>query len=436
HYNDTSNFSKQGWPEGKQLVTVTPFDGLHLYIYHWSDGSFSSYDRQLQKFDSHYRVTDDKLELGWPHHFDPTQHEIIDVSINPGSDQNSAIYANGKMQYKVSVRVKVVDRNTYDGVNLSDHYSAINNKGLVRDLVTLYLGDKSVDTDTANIAIDGEGEYTSNSWIASRVDAGYSKDLRADGTFIAQVDGSFVEFEQEDDAAYPASAGWNVYNYWVSSTEETGLDGMDICARVGSYSADGQGYYDSCDRYEYAHITVLPPKRFSKKDYSLTIRPLGDLGMNLADHRVMSIGLKNGSVKNSWAKEFHTDNAGSACVATYNNHWNSALGQTWNNNTSLYLLPFGTDSDEGPYMYAPWGNTSPRAAVSTLPKDRINLLATGASLHVVTSGVNKGTWTNCRGGWEWTHHNYALSGKVGFEDTYGNDGTIIFTPSGWDFNFD
>lgn len=124
-------------------------------------------------------------------------------------------------------------------MDLSDHRTSFNEEGQLRDLVTLYLEDYEVDTDGANLLIDGAGDNASSHWKASRTDAGYDKSLNVFAHDSEQSDGSSIGRDQNDDAAYPASEGWNSYVYWVSSTEQTGPDPMGICARVGGYSSDG-----------------------------------------------------------------------------------------------------------------------------------------------------------------------------------------------------
>ncbi|WP_172566110.1 hypothetical protein [Vibrio navarrensis] len=446
HNSDEGFYFKwRGWPKGKKVSAVGPnplfADRL---IYWWSDGSRSDWDDTKARFVDHEATPGDwYINKGWPKEniFYPEEYEIRDIRVNEHSVVNGAIYANGRMQYKVNVKVQITDRHG-NGVQLDDQMTGLNQNGQLRDLVTLYRGDKVVDTSGANLPIDEVGDYTSTQWKASRNDAGYDKFLNTYQGYTEQIDGSIVELDQQEGDFYPAKDGWNSYTYWVSSSEQTGPDPMRICARAGSYGENGEGYYDSCadGRNESAKLQAIVPPQSSVHDYIVTERHLGDMGMTLAEHKVLSVGLKNGgAIRSAIHLDSHSSNHGNECVATYNNHWTSALGQTWNHNTCLFFLPFGVSKVAGPEMYQVWElnwhHAFPRASVDLLPKGKINFLASSGEIHVVVSGVNKGTWTKCTSGscwgnwWTPAHQNVRLSGRVSFVDNYGTDRILTLSPS-------
>ncbi|MCG9685205.1 hypothetical protein L1D31_22050 [Vibrio sp. Isolate23] len=452
-------FKERGWPVDKRLSAVMFRPESHWRTsYWWSDGSRSEWDLHEQKFVEHEENQGDWwVKKGWPQAnvFYPELYEVRDVRVNEHSVGNGAIYANGRMQYKVDVKVQITDRSG-NGVNLRDSDTGLNQNLQLQDLVTLYRGDKVVDTSGANLTIDDTGDYASNSWKASRHDAGYDKYLNTYQGYAEQIDGSIVELEQHENDSYPAKDGWNSYTYWVSSTEQTGPTPIRICARAGSYGANGEGYYDSCadGRNESAKLRAIVPPRYSVNDYSVTERHLGDLGMNLAENKLITVTLKtNAGIRSAIPLDRHANNNGYHCVAGFNNHWNSALGQTWNHNTALYFLPFGQENvTRGPWMFQPYGLGNPNypkwqnISISAMSKDKINFLASTAELHAIVTNINKGTWTECAtyraqqpGESEWnylerrfkdlTHHNHVLSGQVAFVDSYGNDGIITLSPS-------
>ncbi|HHQ4530912.1 TPA: hypothetical protein ACSP1Y_004766, partial [Aeromonas hydrophila] len=300
-YPASSKQMWRDWPAGKVLKSVVNHPKSDDLYFFWDDNTYSRYGWDADKFKGGFPAANNDGWLNWPDNevFDPAQHEVRDVRVNQYSAGNGAIYANGKMQYKVEVRVQIVDRNE-KGVNLTDRRTGVNQAGQRQHLVTLYRGDKRVDTAGANLAIDNVGDYASNSWTASRNDRGYDKYLNVFAHYSEQIDGTVVEHDQDDDAAYPASDGWQSYVYWVSSTEQTGPDPMRICARVGSYGLDGKGYYDSCadGRNEFARVRSQAPKQYGASDYIVSRRSLGSFDMGGdANHVAIKVNLKGASIR-------------------------------------------------------------------------------------------------------------------------------------------
>ncbi|HHQ4530952.1 TPA: hypothetical protein ACSP1Y_004809, partial [Aeromonas hydrophila] len=273
-------------------------------LYWMTDGTYSEWDNHQQKFTYHSPVAPKWFaDRDWPggSRFVPSKHEVRDIRINEHSPNGGAIYANGRMQYKVVVRVQIQDSNG-NGVYLGDQGTGGNSTSYGRDLVTLYLGDKRVDTSGANLAIDGARDaHSSAVWHASRTDAGYDKTLSAyhldpEVMYEAHVD----DEHDSDEMEYAASDGWNSYTYWVSTSEQTGPDPMRICARAGAYGQNGDGYYDSCanGRNESARVRSQAPKQYGASDYIVSRRSLGSLGMGgNANHAVITVNLKGATLR-------------------------------------------------------------------------------------------------------------------------------------------
>ncbi|HHQ4530836.1 TPA: hypothetical protein ACSP1Y_004680 [Aeromonas hydrophila] len=433
-------FRARNWPDGKRVAAIYPNPSQPNTTLYWmTDGSFSEWNNNQRQFVYHAPVTALwYIQRGWPAvSFDPSEHAVRDIRINEDSLNAQAIYANGRMQYKVVVRVQIQDSNG-NGVYFGEQGTGGNSARQARDLVTLYLGEKRVDTPGANLAIDGARDaYSSAVWQASRFDAGYDKILSAYHLDPGVMYEAHVDDEHDsDEMEYAASDGWNSYTYWVSTTEQTGPDPMRICARAGAYGQNGDKYYDSCanGRNEFARVRSQAPKQYGTSDYIVSRRNLGsfDMGGN-ANHVAIKVNLKGASIHSAESIGGVTggNNGDVRCIATFNEHWGTAVGRTWNNNTSLYFINFGRESVSGPHMYAPWSDTYPRVPVSNLDKKSINLLETTGSLYVVAAGRNTGTWTNCRD-WSWSNHaDYKIPGQVKFIDNFGNEGVIAWFPFEW-----
>ncbi|HHQ4530948.1 TPA: hypothetical protein ACSP1Y_004805, partial [Aeromonas hydrophila] len=299
-------FEARNWPDGKRVAAIYPNPTNPNYILYWmTDGMYAEWDNVRKRFGYYSPVAEPWFtQRGWPSvAFDPSKHEVRDIRVNEHSPNGGAIYANGRMQYKVVVRVQIQDSNG-NGVYLGDQGTGGNSARQARDLVTLYLGDKRVDTPGANLTIDGTRDASSAAssmvWYASRFDAGYDKTLSAyhldpEVMYEAHVD----DEHDSDEMEYAASDGWNSYTYWVSTSEQTGPDPMRICARAGAYGHNGDGYYDSCanGRNESARVRSQAPKQYGASDYIVSRRNLGDLGMGSADHNVITVGLKGASIR-------------------------------------------------------------------------------------------------------------------------------------------
>ncbi|MFM5219614.1 hypothetical protein ACEUAM_22455 [Aeromonas hydrophila] len=435
-------FADRGWPAGKRVAAIYPNPANPNATLYWmTDGTYSHWDNNQQKFIYHSPIAPAWFtQRGWPAvAFDPLKYEVRDIRINEHSPNGGAIYANGRMQYKVVVRVQIQDSDG-NGVYLGGRGTGTNKAREARDLVTLYLGDKRVDTPYANLKIDGEWDpYSSTVWHASRTDAGYDKTLSAyhldpEVMYEAHVD----DEHDSDEMEYAASDGWNTYTYWVSTTQQTGPDPMRICARAGTYGQNGEGYYDSCanGRNESARVRSQAPKHYGASDYNVSRRSLGsfDMGGN-ANHVAITVNLKGATLRTAENIGGVVDgnNGDVRCIAAFNHHWGTAVGQHWNSNTSLYFVTFGWESVSGPYMYAPWHNNYPRVPVSGLDKKSINLIETTGSLYAVVAGRNTGTWTNCRD-WSWSNKaDYKISGRVKFMDSFGNEGVMTWSPLEWSY---
>ncbi|MDQ1886657.1 hypothetical protein RA180_21950 [Aeromonas salmonicida] len=433
HYSATDSRLVGNWPAGKQLAAVGTYPGYvgSWQIYYWSDGSFSSYDIAKGAFGFHYSATDSRLVGNWPvFTLDPAQHEVRDVRVNQYSAGNGAIYANGRMQYQVVVRAQIVDR-AGKGVDFSDRGTGLNRAGQLRDLVTLYRGHQGVDRSGANLAIDKVGDFASTSWTASRTDAGYDKYLNVFEHYSEQIDGTIVEHAQDDDAAYPASDGWNTYAYWVSSTEQTGADPMRICARVGSYGSAGEGYYDSCanGRDESAKVRALPPRRFNSSDYKVESTKIpAPLGEAYHNYLLMSLFLNHGSI---FGYEYISKPTGfnTSCVAGMSYSWRES---DWkNNNLSLHIMPpKSTTSSIHVYdTYGDWGGID--VPVSGMNANALNFV----SARAVSFGSNgNGVWSNCTAPrYLWERIQYDAAARVRFFDNFGNSGELTFERTHWDY---
>ncbi|ELB2794093.1 hypothetical protein QMX34_004757 [Aeromonas hydrophila] len=433
-------FGARGWPAGKRVAAVYQNPNHANAIIYWmTDGFYSHWDNTQQHFTYHSPIVPGWfVARGWPKvSFDPSRYEVRDIRINEHSPNGGAIYANGKMQYKVVVRVQIQDSDG-KGVYLGDRGTGGNQARQARDLVTLYLGDKRVDTPGANLAIDGEGDHRSNVWQASRFDAGYDKLLSAYHLDPDVMYEAYAEDEHDsDEMDYSANDGWNTYTYWVSTTQQTGPDPMRICARVGAYGQNGEGYYDSCanGRNESARVRSQAPKHYGASDYIVSHRNLGSLGMGDANHNVMTVGLKGATIRSAENMGGVTggNNGDVRCVATFNHYWSAALGNHWNSNTSLYFIGFGREAVAGPHMYAPWSDTYPRVPASGLDTKKINFIETTGAHYIVTFGRSTGTWTNCRD-WSWSNHaDYKIAGRVKFLDGFGNEGIMTLSPVEWSY---
>ncbi|MDQ1885321.1 hypothetical protein RA180_15125 [Aeromonas salmonicida] len=436
HYSATDDKLMGGWPAGKQLAATGSYPGSEVdkRIYYWSDGSFSTYDFVEGAFTRHYSATDGKLQKNWPvlETFNPAQHEVIDVLVNADS-AGGVIYANGRMQYKVVVRAQIVDKLSNEGVSLSDWRTSLNQEGQVSDLVTLYLGDDEVDTPGANLAIDGVGDYASNTWKASRTDAGYDKSLNVFARDSEQIDGSIVEHSQDDDTAYPASEGWNSYVYWVSTTEQTGPDPMSICARVGSYNSDDDddddGYWDSCeeDWDKSAKVKSLPPKRYVTGDYDISTSKININSEDKHNYALTTVALKNERIKSASISS-PPSGSRSDCVGRYSEYFPSQYA--WNHNTSLHMIPFGAETYRVNVLGV-YSGTDLRSEnvkyVTHLQPDRINLVQARARLVQPEWGY----WTNCTS--YAPYANIDTVGSIQFIDSYGNDGDVSFRRIDWEY---
>ncbi|MDQ1886277.1 hypothetical protein RA180_19985 [Aeromonas salmonicida] len=416
-YPDTGKFR---WPSGKKLAATAPsWSNTSHVFYFWGDGAYSIFDTGTKTFTAHKDDTSDLT--GWPTTdtvlFDPAKHEVRDIRVNQHSAGNGAIFANGRMQHRVVVRVQVTDRDR-KGVSVIDANGGRNQAGQIRDFVTLYLGYKPVDTG-ANLAIDDEGDFPHSDWKASRSDAGYDKYLNAYAHYAQQIDGSFVELGQDDDAAYPASDGWNTYIYWVSSKAQTGSDPERICVRAGSYGTAGTGYYDGCanGRDESAKVRALPPKRYKNSDYLLSERAEVGIGANV---NLFSVELRDAQIREAKKAREPTTGASSDCVAMSNR--NTSINQR------LSMVPFRQENYNSLEVYNLVNDSTTEvitpAKLGPLATDKIYLMEVFGKL----DSQHVGIWSNCTGH-ENKKMNITASGKISFLDSYGNDGVIMFTPS-------
>ncbi|MDQ1886677.1 hypothetical protein RA180_22055, partial [Aeromonas salmonicida] len=441
-------FDGKGWPAGKRVAAIVegPADGYTYYW--WADGSVSMWKNAEQIFESHFpdqtKWFDDR---GWPNAnpwFNPAQHKVNDVRVNLGS-AGGVIYANGRMQYKVVVRTQIVDKVSGRGVSLSDLRTSVNQAGQARDLVTLYLGDYRVDTAGANLLIDGAGDYASSNWKASRTDAGYDKYLNVFAHYSEQIDGSIVEHSQDDDAAYPASAGWKSYVYWVSGTEQTGPDPMSICARVGGYSSDGNGYWDTCanGRDESAKVRALAPRRFGSGDYRVqTSKIAAPGGEYYHNYTHISVSLNKGSIF-GYEHVWRPTHFMGSCIAGYSksygngSHNDVSLGK--NDNVSLYVMPFKSVTSSIRFYGISNGTpVSFSVPVNGLNSNVLNFVRVQAMILGEVGGFNyvwgDGVWSNCSSVGNLLHNpTFDADGGVRFFDSFGNQGELIFRRQGLEY---
>lgn len=426
--NQTKWFDDRGWPAGKRVAAIVNGPAAGYTYYWWTDGGVSMWKDATNQFEVHYpnqtKWFDDR---GWPIvSFDPLIHKVKDIKVNDGVPTGT-IYANGRMQYKVVVRAQIVDKASGKGVDFSDRGTGRNQADQVRDLVTLYIAGRPVDTPGRNLKIDNVGDDNASiTWTASRIETDYEKSIASLGRHSEQIDGTVVGHDQEDDNAYPASDGWQSYVYWLSSTKATTNNTpLQFCARIGSYG----GYLDSCggDLLRFAQVRAREPRKFRADDYDILVLPDLSGGDRLQSYTLKAVGLKHGRIRGALISSappgasLPTANGG--CVARYNR---ALVGGAWsNNNSSLTMIPFGASSYQinALRIWDIGGSSQILENIYLLPAlqtDRINLIQAKGKLQQNGLGI----WTNCTDFAPAT--DIEMFGSIQFIDSFGNSGELTF----------
>ncbi|WP_143330326.1 hypothetical protein [Chromobacterium haemolyticum] len=253
HFGPSDEKLIHNWPMKKKLAAIAPNPqpGSNNWIFYWQDGTFDTLEKYSHVLSSAGAYSRERLIRNWSMQdlvLDPKKHQVTAVKIQqdyPGK----AIYANGRMQKKVTVFVQVKDL-LGRGVQLHDKSSAINQQGSLQDLVTLYIKNKGINKDGGNLLIDGQGTYASTSWKASRVDKGYAKLLPQDAGSTP------LSIARGWEAKYPKEDGWNQYTYWLDSVMAG--QNVEICAQAGTVGAS----LDSCATDSSVIITTKEPEVF------------------------------------------------------------------------------------------------------------------------------------------------------------------------------
>ncbi|MFM5309679.1 hypothetical protein ACEUAM_22855, partial [Aeromonas hydrophila] len=225
---------------------------------------------------------------------------------------------------------------------------------------------------------------------------------------------------------YSANDGWNTYIYWVSTTQQTGPDPMRICARVGTYGQNGEGYYDSCanGRNESANVRSQAPKHYWAADYYQTSRLQQGPSDHYQKYFVSSVGLRGGKIHSAQVATPPVSGARASCVGTFGKSRDSRPSYQ---NVSLILMPFGQTSADVVEMYtAKHGRYDKPFPQTGLDGGKINLVESHGSLYDNVGSRYYGYWSVCGDYTDGTQPTVSAPGAISFIDSYGNDGRITF----------
>lgn len=176
-------------------------------------------------------------------------YTIGNVEISPSNQSGNPIpiYANGLMQYPITVKFQAFDKNGNTVPKFSDHMTAADESGHRMNFIRLYVGGKYMPNSEIEIPIDGEHyESQKQGWKASRKKNKYAQNLD-------------VMNESQAD-----SSGWHEFTYWLSTDNiaATG-ESVKICALISS----GKNQVDSCGMLdESISLNPKPPILYSEHE--------------------------------------------------------------------------------------------------------------------------------------------------------------------------
>ncbi len=186
--------------------------------------------------------------------------ELLPYSANEQSA--SSVFANGRMQFPVHVKVKLHDSSGKPiNQNVSDYLTAQDINGNNINLIRLYKGPVAGETNGSEISIDGDRYGVPNEqWKSSRIRNKYSLEAGIS-------DRSSYRLSEKE-----INEGWHIFTYWVSTTEILGVGDIgQICARAGDELglSGNNGALDSCANNQFVSIKTERPRIFSTDDFTI-----------------------------------------------------------------------------------------------------------------------------------------------------------------------